>query len=502
MHHRPSQISQKFDAIVIGSGIAGLNFALRAAEKWKRILVVTKKKAAESGTNFAQGGIAAVLSKVDNFDRHVRDTLVAGCFHNNRRAVSYMVRHGPEAIQRLLEFGVPFTTKDGKMLLTREGGHSKRRIAFVSDYTGQAIEKTLVARLRRNPRISLWEDTFAADLLVSNGSCYGVRVLHREGRRSFRFHNVSANATALATGGIGQLFSNTTNPSISTGDGLAMAGRAGLAFRDLEFIQFHPTALNMPHRPRFLISEAVRGEGAYIKNSRGERFMVGRHPLAELAPRDIVSRAIFQELKNGPVFLDLRHIKKEVTETRFPVIFRTLRSYGVDMSRDLIPIAPAAHYLCGGARINLKGETGVKNLFAFGETAWTGVHGANRLASNSLLEALVFSRRILEADISSPSVSHRFPLPRWQAASFSEQKKIASFKKELRKIMWDDVGIVRTADGLKRAMSGIERIKKESRDLAAVNVESLELHNMLTAAELIVEAASRRKKSLGCHFMA
>lgn len=519
-----------FDVIVIGSGISGLNFALRAAEGEKRVLVITKKKIAQSGTNFAQGGIAAVLSKVDNFKRHVKDTLVAGCFHNDKGAVEYMVKHGPTAITRLIELGVPFATHHGQLLLTREGGHSKRRIAFVSDYTGSAIEKVLVSKARKNPHITLLEHTFAVDLLVKNRMCYGVQIL-----RGKKFENIYSDFVVMATGGIGQLYSRTTNPNISTGDGLAMGFRAGCHFRDLEFIQFHPTCFGgnlrfpplarsshsgraghsppfpffrssrEPTRPGsrssntiFLISEAVRGEGAYLRNSKGERFMKKIHKLAELAPRDIVSHAIFKEEKNGPVFLDIRHKNPKEIETRFPQIYQTLKSNGIDMTHNLIPVSPAAHYLCGGIKVNLRGETGIKNLYAFGEVAGTGVHGANRLASNSLLEALVFSDRILRIKKIRKTRMVRFPTPKLQPLTAREERLCAAILKTLKKTMWECVGIVRDTKLLKQALSILESLKKQTPQ--KTNQEVLELNNMISAATLIAKAALARRKSLGCHF--
>ncbi|MBI2638103.1 L-aspartate oxidase [Candidatus Peregrinibacteria bacterium] len=512
---------KSWDIIVIGSGISGLNFALRAAEKWQRVLIITKKKVAQSSTNFAQGGIAAVLSKLDDFKKHVKDTLVAGCFHNNVRAVEYMVRHGPSAITRLIELGVPFATHNGELLLTREGapsgrannlaslrlglegGHHERRIAFVSDYTGQAIETVLVEKVRKNPHITLMEHTFAVDLLVKNRCCYGVQILNSD-----RCENKYAKTVILATGGIGQIYGHTTNPSISTGDGIAMAARAGCRFRDLEFVQFHPTAFSRKGKCSFLVSEAVRGEGAYLRNSAGERFMKKIHRLAELAPRDIVSRAIFEQEKNGPVYLDLRHKDAKKIEMRFPQIYQKLKSYGIDMARDLIPISPAAHYLCGGIRVNLRGETGIKNLYAFGEVAGTGVQGANRLASNSLLEALVFSDRIVKEKrlrvkgrglrVKNFMIKNR----KLQLMSKKEKYLCRILRKRLKQMMWQYVGIVRSVAGLLQAQKVLEKLLQEAEKIRGAEPDTLELKNMLTAAQLITKAALKRQKSLGCHYIA
>lgn len=455
---------------------------------------MTKKRVAESSTNFAQGGIAAVLSQLDNEKKHIRDTMIAGCFHNNRRAVAYMVNHSAAAIARLIALGVAFATKNGELLLTREGGHSERRIAFVSDYTGQAIERALVKKARGDPRIEILEHTFAADLLVKKGVCYGVRVIGEKAS------DILARATILATGGVGQLFSHTTNPAISTGDGLAMTARAGLKFRDLEFVQFHPTALNLKGKKPFLISEAVRGEGAHLINSDSERFMRRYDKRLELAPRDIVSRAIFTEEKRGPVYLDTRHIARDRLIARFPKIFSKLKSYGLDMSKHPIPISPAAHYLCGGIRVNLKGETKIKGLYAFGEVAGTGVHGANRLASNSLLEAVVFSDRILSSTTHYPLLTTHFPLPRLNVLSQTQARALRVIRRTLQKTMWTEVGIVRGRRSLLHAYKTLNDLAR-SPPLNFYTAASLETKNMLTASLLIAQAALNRKKSLGCHYV-
>ncbi|MEK7523914.1 MAG: L-aspartate oxidase [Patescibacteria group bacterium] len=485
-----------FDIIVVGSGISGLNFALRAAENKQHVAIVTKKKVANSATNFAQGGIAAVLSELDNFKKHVDDTMIAGCFHNNRRAVQYMVKHGPSAIARLLELGVPFATQNGELMLTREGGHTARRIAFVSDYTGQAIEEVLVAKIRKNSFITLMEHTVAVDLIVKDKNCYGVQILQNR-----KFKNIYATTTILATGGVGQLYAHTTNPTISTGDGLAMAARASCSFKDLEFIQFHPTALNIKGKPPFLISEAVRGEGAYLRNAKGERFMLKMHKMAELATRDIVARAIFEQEKDGHVYLDLRHKKKEFIKTRFPQIYQKLSKYGLKMEKDLIPISPAAHYSCGGIKVNLKGETGIKNLYAFGEVAGTGVHGANRLASNSLLEALVFSDRILKTTKHpNKKISPTFTTTRFQILSQKNKQILTGLKKKLQQTMWQNVGIVRSQKSLLQAAQLLSEIASSATALPQNNDATIQLRNMIEAAQLITKAALMRKKSLGCHY--
>lgn len=492
-------LQTNFDIIIIGSGISGLNFALRAAEKNKYILVITKKRVAHSSTNFAQGGIAAVLSKLDNYKKHVKDTLAAGSLHNNKKAVVYMVKHGPAAIARLASLGVPFAAHQGKILLAREGGHTERRIAFVSDYTGQAIEKILVERVRENPHIVLAEHTFATDLLIKNKTCYGVQIIRDNG-----IQNIFGKLVVLATGGAGELYSKTTNPNISTGDGLAMAARVGCAFRDLEFVQFHPTAFAPRGKPLFLISEAVRGEGAYLRNSQGKRFMQTYHKLAELAPRDIVSRAIFEQEKCGRVYLDLRHKKEAYIKTRFPKIYQKLKKCGFNMARDLIPITPAAHYVCGGIKVNLRGETNIKNLYAFGEVAGTGVHGANRLASNSLLEALVFSDRILDAKILTRHDAKKTPgfkKPRLVKLLKKTKNKLCSMRKILKRAMWENVGIIRSKASLETARKTLKELAQKAEKIKGAHPEIMELKNMILAAELITQAALKRKESLGCHYV-
>lgn len=500
-----------FDTLIIGSGIAGLNFALNAAQ-YGSVLVVTKKRTVESGTNRAQGGIAAVLDNADRFEQHVKDTLEAGAQHNVKKAVEFMVKKGPEAILRLIEIGVPFATDEsGKLQLTKEGGHHGRRIAFVGDYTGQEIEKNLIEAVKKNKNITVWEYTFAVDLLVKKGTCHGVQVIHNQ-----KTLNLFARNTVLATGGIGQLYRYTTNPIISMGDGIGMGLRAGLKTRDMEFIQFHPTGLKPGGRTKFLLSEALRGEGAYLVDQHGKRFMKKIHPLAELAPRDIVARETYYHDLHGGAFLDLRHLHAKEVKLRFPQIFQTCQQYGYDLTKDLVPIAPAAHYCCGGLITNLRGETGIKGLYAFGEVAWTGVHGANRLASNSLLEALVFSNQILPA-LKKPSppqtptqkAAHpSFHAPRYQPASPALWEKLKTIRKTLQKTMTEHVGILRTTKELNRAEKKVKKLLKSLPNstlamarLKTLNVPLKETENMLLSALEIIHAAQKRKKSLGCHFI-
>ncbi|HCW31908.1 MAG: L-aspartate oxidase, L-aspartate oxidase [Candidatus Peregrinibacteria bacterium GW2011_GWE2_39_6] len=486
-----------FDTIIIGSGIAGLNFALNAA-KQGRVLIITKKKSIESSTNRAQGGIAAVLNKADRFEKHVQDTMEAGSFHNKRNAVEFMVKNSPEAICRLIELGVPFATNvQGKLLLTREGGHSERRIAFVGDYTGAAIEKTLLKKVAQNPKITLWEHTFAIDLLTIKKICYGVQIVRKK-----NVQNIFGNRIVLATGGLGQIFYYTTNPSISTGDGIAMAMRADLKCRDLEFLQFHPTALKIGGRTKFLLSEALRGEGAILLDRKGQRFMKKYNPKMDLAPRDIVARCVYQEDLNGGAFLDIRHKPSHEIELRFPSIYQRLLRYKLNLTKNLIPIAPAAHYSCGGVMTNLHGETKIKYLYAFGEVAWTGVHGANRLASNSLLEALVFSNQILRSPAREKmdQIPH-FVKPALQPNSPKLVKKLKSIKYRIRKIMWEKVGVIRTTKGLKEAKQKLDILEAKLPHFPGLNILLKETENMLLTAKAVTQAALKRKKSLGGHYL-
>lgn len=484
--------------LVIGSGISGLNFALNAAKKGL-VCIVTKKKIIDSNTNYAQGGIAAVLDKTDDFKQHVEDTLKAGCYHNNKKAVEFMVKNSPDAIYHLIDLGVKFAKEKGKLKLAKEGGHNTRRIAYVGDYTGKEIEETLVKRVREHPNITILEDCFALDLIIKKKACQGAKVIHKK-----ELFEIRANQSILATGGIGQLYTTTTNAPIATADGLAMAVRAGCEVQDLEFIQFHPTAFAKKIFPRFLISEAVRGEGGKIINQQGTRIMKGIHPLEDLAPRDIVAREIYKHLKNGPVYLDITHEKASTLKKRFPQIFAKLKEHGYNMAKDLIPLIPAAHYICGGIKTNLKGETKVKNLFAFGEVSCTGVHGANRLASNSLLEALVFSNQVLtklEAN-KIPEKSTTASKIENSTQAKEDCKTAKKLKKETQKLMWKYAGITRNCSTIKNeGLPQAETIRKQVQQLKTVNQSTAEAKNMIESAILILKAASKRTKSLGCHFV-
>lgn len=483
--------------LIIGSGISGLNFALHAAKKGE-VTLVTKKKLIDSNTNYAQGGIAAVLDKTDSPSQHIKDTLEAGAYHNNKKAVEFMVKNSPEAIYRLIDLGVAFERENNKLKLTQEGGHHRRRIAYVGDYTGQEIEHILIKRVKEHVNITILENTFALNLLTKNKVCFGAQIIRKN-----KIDNIFADQTILATGGLGQVFSNTTNPAIATGDGVSMAFRAGAKIEDIEFIQFHPSALAKKTSPRFLISETVRGEGAHLINSKGERFMNDRHPLKELAPRSIVAREIFKELKKGPVYLDITHKPKEFLKKRFPKIFEKLSKYGIDMSKDLIPITPAAHYSCGGIKTNIHGQTNIKNLFAFGEVTCTGVHGANRLASNSLLEALVFSNQITKK-LKAQKKLQVLTIDRVRILPKNSTETVLAKKlhKEIQTLMWQYAGILRDRKQIEKiAIPHIQEILKKLSQIQGTNQIIAETINIAQAGFLILKAAYKRKKSLGCHYI-
>lgn len=498
------------DFLVIGSGISGLNFALNAAQKGK-VIIVTKKKIIDAGTNYAQGGIAAVLDKTDNIENHVKDTLEAGAYHNNKKAVTFMVKNSSTAIHKLIELGVRFETENNLLKLTKEGGHHKHRIAYVGDYTGKEVETVLVKRVKENKNITVFEDTFALKLLVKNKICYGAQVIRKSKKGAKEsIENISAAQTILATGGIGQLFKYTTNPEISTGDGIALGIEAGCKTKDLEFIQFHPTALDKKLSPLFLMSETLRGEGAILVNAKGEKFMAKVHQLKDLAPRDIVAREIYKQLESGPVYLDITHKKDEFLRKRFPQIHQKLKDIGINMSKDLIPVTPAAHYICGGIVTDLHGKTGIKNLFAFGEVTATGVHGANRLASNSLLEALVFSNQIIknltkESKASTvKSITGDTFLSKTKIKKLSQKEKTAikRLEQEIKTLMWEYAGIIRNCKKIEEeGTPKMQKIADALGKMPYINQKIAQTSNMAKVGLMILKAAAKRKKSLGCHFV-
>jgi L-aspartate oxidase len=489
----------KTDYLVVGSGIAGLNFAMKAA-KYGRVIIVTKKEIMESNTNLAQGGIAAVTRKDDSIQLHINDTLKVGCGLSNKQVVEILAENGPKAIRNLISFGVNFDKENNKLHLTTEGGHTIARVLHSGDSTGREIEQAMTESIRENRDIEVFENCFAIDLILKNIECSGARVLDIKNKEVI---NIFARATVLATGGIGYIYQNTTNPEIATGDGIAMALRAGAKIEDMEFVQFHPTTLNKPGAPHFLISEALRGEGAILVNEKGKRFMVDYDNMGELAPRDIISKTIFNELKKGPVYLDIRHKGESFVLDRFPMIHQECLKYGIDITRDLIPVSPAAHYICGGIKTNEYGETTIANLLAFGECACTEVHGANRLASNSLLESVVFTslgaqkaKRYLKNEIEAP------PQQKETTLSNIENQELKDIRAELRKAMWDYVGIIRTEENISLMLRKLGQLNRRlnSLDGNGVNTRFLELKNMVTVANLITKAAHTRKESRGTHY--
>jgi L-aspartate oxidase len=535
-------MTRNFDVLVIGSGIAGLSFALKIAQSGRSVAILTKKTKAESNTNYAQGGIAVVTSQEDGVESHVRDTLVAGDGLCNEKVVREIVRDGPARVQELVELGLKFSRDDtGEYDLGREGGHSERRILHVKDMTGKAIEDALLKAIGREPRIALFEHLFAVDIVTTEKLAAGRRRVKTAAKGKARDASVSgtratenrvaglyaldvrdgrvvtfrAPVVILSTGGAGQVYLYTTNPDIATGDGIAMAYRAGVEVRNMEFIQFHPTALYSTTGARFLISEAVRGEGAILRNAAGEAFMRGYHEMADLAPRDIVARAIDAEMKKSGaphVWLDITHRNDAFLRERFPQIYQTCKKLGINLSKDMIPVVPAAHYTCGGVATNLSAETGLPGLYACGEVACTGLHGANRLASNSLLEAVVMAHRGADSVARYLDAAGRraapMRIPDWEdlhGGDEDERVVIAHNWDELRRTMWDYVSIMRTTKRLERARTRITTLAREIHDYYwnfSVDPRLLELRNLIEVAGLVVTCALQRRESRGLHAIA
>ncbi|MFU8860673.1 MAG: L-aspartate oxidase [Cyclonatronaceae bacterium] len=509
---------QTVDFLVIGSGSAGLEFALDAAEHGT-VAIITKKNKAESNTNYAQGGIASVISPDDSFEKHIQDTIVAGAGHCNPDAVELIVKEGPGIIRELISRGAEFTSRNGKLDLVREGGHGHERIIHARDATGREIEMTLLKAVERHRNITMLEHHFAVDVITEHHlgknvtrytpdkHCYGAYILNT---LSGRVETILAKATLLATGGAGRVYLHTTNPEIATGDGIAMAYRAKARVANMEFIQFHPTTLYRPGADSFLISEAVRGRGGILRNSDGYAFMKDYDDRVELAPRDIVARAIDDQLKKRGeecVFLDVTHLDEETVKTDFPNIYATCLKHGIDITKDLIPVVPAAHYICGGVWTDLNGSTTIKGLFAAGEVACTGVHGANRLASNSLLEALVFAKRAAFSAASYiESVIMPESVPDWDDSGTTETEEwvlVSHNKRELQQVMWDYVGIVRSDLRLERAFRRTRLLYDEVEDYYrrnAVSVPLCQLRNMIAVSYIIIRSAIMRKESRGLHF--
>lgn len=504
-------MSIEVDVLVLGSGIAGLSFALKASEHG-RVALITKKSDTESNTNYAQGGIASVTSRDDSYDMHIRDTHVAGAWLCHEDAVEILVKEGPERVRELIDIGVRFTTeRDAKgethFALGQEGGHSMRRILHSADLTGKEIERALVGMTKHKDSIRVFEHHIAIDLITEGERCCGGYVLDPD---TGDITAIAAKIVMLATGGAGRVYLYTTNPDIATGDGVAMAYRAGAEIANMEFIQFHPTTLCHPNARSFLISEAVRGEGGILRLKNGNTFMEKYHEMSCLAPRDIVARAIDAELKKSGdecVYLDVTHLDPVKLKQRFPNIYMKCQSVGIDITNEWIPIVPAAHYSCGGVLTDVNGRTSLDRLYACGEVACTGVHGANRLASNSLLEAVVFAHRAAaDAGKVLASAGTVGAIGEYSIDTHNdliEPERIQELTLQLRTVMWQHVGIVRTDARLAEALSEVRTILKTAEDMykrGRLSPEMLELRNLAQAAELIVLSALERKESRGLNY--
>ncbi|MCD6076436.1 MAG: nadB [Ramlibacter sp.] len=503
-------IPRDFDVLIVGSGLAGLSIALHLAAT-HRVAILTKRSLSDGSSGWAQGGIAAVMDKTDSFDAHVDDTLVAGAGLSDPAATRFVVEHAPESVAWLQSLGVPFTEDDGHLHLTREGGHSARRIVHVTDATGAAVQQTLIQRVKQTPNITLLEHHMLVDLIIASKlghqpeRCLGLYALDETTDQVVTFR---APHTILATGGAGKVYLYTTNPDTSTGDGIAAAWRAGCRVTNMEFIQFHPTCLYHPHVKNFLISEAVRGEGGRLMLPDGTRFMPNHDPRLELAPRDVVARAIdFEMKKHGLdcVLLDISHQPPGFVREHFPNIHARCLELGIDITREPIPVVPAAHYTCGGIHTDLSGRTDLAGLHAIGETAYTGLHGANRLASNSLVECMVFARSAANDILATPLPPPPSVAP-WDDSRVTDADEavvISHNWDELRRFMWDYVGIVRTNKRLDRAAHRIKLLQQEIQEFYSafhVTRDLLELRNLVTVADLIVRSAQARHESRGLHF--
>ncbi len=508
------------DYLVIGSGVAGLSFALKAAETGD-VVIVTKSELSDCNTNYAQGGICSVTYEPDTFEKHIDDTLICGAGKCDREAVELVVRRAPELIEDLIKWGTRFNkSEDGRFELHREGGHSEHRILHYEDLTGAEIERALVESVRQHPRIKILENHFAIDLLTQHHlgefvtrhtrglACFGAYVLDLE---SEEIHTMLAKFTIVATGGCGHIYHTTTNPDVATGDGIAMCHRAKAKTENMEFIQFHPTSLYNPGaRPSFLITEAMRGYGAILRLQNGKEFMDKYHPMLSLAPRDVVARSIDHEMKiSGEefVYLDVRHRDGETTRNHFPNIYEKCRSIGIDITKDMIPVTPAAHYCCGGVKVDMNGCSSVLRLYALGESSCTGLHGANRLASNSLIEALVYADQAAKHTASLiDKVEIEDGIPDWNfdgTSSAEEMILVTQNKRELQQIMLNYVGIVRSNLRLQRALVRLSTIWHETEELynkTTPNRELCELRNMIAVAYLTIKQGEARKESVGLHY--
>lgn len=505
-----------YDVIIVGSGAAGLTLALSLPTHLK-VAVLAKSVLTEASTYYAQGGVAAVLDETDSVEQHVEDTLIAGAHLCHHDAVAFTVEHGRDAVNFLLEQGVRFTLDEAEQLhLTREGGHSQRRIIHAADATGMAISTTLVKRVRECKHVTLLENYAAIDVITTQRLSLGLEDSNRvAGLYVLNIHTeqvetLLAPFVALACGGASKAYLYTSNPDIATGDGIAMAWRAGCRVANLEFNQFHPTCLYHPQARSFLITEAMRGEGAYLRLPDGERFMQRFHESAELAPRDIVARAIDYEMKRlgiRHVWLDITHQPEDFVKSHFPTLYERLLELGIDITKDMIPVVPAAHYTCGGVMVDSHSQTDIAGLYAIGETSFTGLHGANRMASNSLLECFVYgmsaARHIAQLHPDTPTINH---VPDWDASKVQnpdEDVVILQNWDELRSFMWNYVGIVRTTKRLQRALNRIELLKREIEDYYqgyVITKNLIELRNLVLVSEMIVRCALQRHESRGLHY--
>jgi L-aspartate oxidase len=491
------------DVLVIGGGIAGLRAALAVPPELD-VLVITKSKIQQSNSIYAQGGIATVMSAEDRFENHIEDTLNAGAGLCDRDIVELVVREAPRQIQNLIDWGTKFDLEDGQLALTREGGHSHRRIVHaLGDATGYEVMRAIIERVRQTPHITIWEDTFTLDLLTAEGRCVGALVQQPAHGRLL----IWAKQTVLASGGAGMIYRETTNPPVATGDGMALAFRAGAQLRDMEFMQFHPTVLYVAGSSRSLISEAVRGEGAYLRDKDGRRFMPDVDPRAELAPRDVVAQAIFrcmERTRHPNVYLDLSHLDRELVLRRFPGIAKVCRGFGLDITRDWIPIRPGAHYMIGGVTVDAAGRTTLPGLWAAGEVTSSGLHGANRLASNSLLEGLVFGAACGQgaAQLASamPDALRALPLAHQIAPASADSLDVADITNSLRSLMVRFMGVIRAGDGLREAARDVAFWRQYVLDREFAALSGWELQNMLLVAQCMIDSALQREESRGVHY--
>lgn len=497
------------DILIIGSGISGLSAAIKLAKHYS-VILLAKSDLKEGSSQYAQGGIAAVLDPFDSVDAHIQDTLIAGSYLGDIKTIRMVSEKAAQSIYELIDLGVPFSKekKTDKYHLTREGGHSHRRVIHAADHTGKSVIDTLIRRVKKDPNIKIFSNHMTIDLILSHNktSCIGSYVLNKE---THEIYSITANYTILATGGASKAYLYTSNPDTSTGDGIAMAWRAGCRVTNMEFNQFHPTCLFHPKDRSFLISEALRGEGAILRLPNGYAFMADYDKRKDLAPRDIVARAIDLQLKTygiDCVYLDITHKSKKFILHHFPTIYDRCLKAGIDITQDPIPVVPAAHYTCGGIHTDLNGQTDIQNLYAIGETAYTGLHGANRLANNSLVEGLVFAETAYQDILNNFKESPLVCLKEWDSSFVTEPKERVTIShdwNELRRVMWDYVGIVRQDKHLKRALKRIRILKREVNDYYfshKINSELLELRNLSLVAEIMVKSALKRQESRGLHY--